>query len=125
MNATLIEIFKEKMITNCVVGIFSKTYDSNFIECCGKSGLDFCILDMEHGSISYEHLPNLIRACECSGMIPIVRVANNNEEYIGKALDLGAFGVQIPQINNHDSALKAVQYAKFYPKGCRDRKSVV
>ena len=119
MNATLIEIFKEKMITNCVVGIFSKTYDSNFIECCGKSGLDFCILDMEHGSISYEHLPNLIRACECSGMIPIVRVANNNEEYIGKALDLGAFGVQIPQINNHDSALKAVQYAKFYHKGCR------
>ena len=51
----------------------------------GKSGIDFCILDMEHGPVSYEHLPNLIRACECTDTLPIVRVADNCEEYISKA----------------------------------------
>lgn len=119
MNTSLIYNFKENMNNDCVIGIFSKTCDGAFIESCGKSGIDFCILDMEHGSVSYELLPNLIRACECSDTIPIVRVADNNEEYISKALDLGACGVQIPQINNKNSAIKAIQHAKFYPKGLR------
>ena len=83
------------MDSDCVIGIFSKTNDGSFIESSGKSGIDFCILDMEHGPVSYEHLPNLIRACECTDTLPIVRVADNCEEYISKALDLGAAGIQI------------------------------
>lgn len=81
--------------------------------------MDFCILDMEHGPISYEHLPDLIRACECSNALPIVRVADNCEEYISKALDLGAAGIQIPQINDRKSAEEAMRNAKFYPDGQR------
>lgn len=119
MNTSFINSFKKKMKTDCVIGIFSKTCDGSFIESSGKSGIDFCILDMEHGPVSYEHLPNLIRACELSATLPIVRVADNSEEYIGKALDLGAFGVQIPQINDKDSAIKAIKHAKFYPEGSR------
>lgn len=119
MNISSIHTFKENMKSDCVIGVFAKSCDSNFIESLGKSGMDFCILDMEHGPISYEHLPDLIRACECTGTIPIVRVATNSEEYIGKALDLGAFGVQIPQVNNKEAALSAVTNAKFYPHGLR------
>ena len=111
--------FKQQMDSDCVIGIFSKTNDGSFIESSGKSGIDFCILDMEHGPVSYEHLPNLIRACECTDTLPIVRVADNCEEYISKALDLGAAGIQIPQISNKTAAEKAIQYAKFYPQGNR------
>lgn len=111
--------FKQQMYSDCVIGIFSKTCDASFVESSGKGGIDFCILDMEHGPISYEHLPNLIRACECSNTLPIVRVSDNCEEYISKALDLGAAGIQIPQISDKLSAEKAVRYAKFYPRGTR------
>lgn len=119
MNTSFIENFKRNMSRDCAVGIFSKTCDSAIIESFGKGGIDFCILDMEHGNVSYEHLPDLIRACECSETLPIVRVAGISEEYIGKALDLGAYGVQIPQVNSKESAEKAMQYARFYPKGQR------
>nr|WP_300822975.1 aldolase/citrate lyase family protein [uncultured Schaedlerella sp.] len=119
MKSSNVHAFKERMNAACVIGIFMKTCDGSFIESSGKSGIDFCILDMEHGPVSYEHLPNLIRACECSGALPIVRVADNTEEYIGKALDLGAMGVQIPQVNDRASASAAVRHAKFYPDGSR------
>lgn len=119
MNISLVETFKRNMNRDCTVGIFSKTCDSAIVESFGNGGIDFCILDMEHGSVSYEHLPDLIRSCECSGTIPVVRVAGITEEYIGKALDLGAYGVQIPQVNNKVSAEQAIQFARFYPKGRR------
>ena len=80
MKSSNVHAFKERMNAACVIGIFMKTCDGSFIESSGKSGIDFCILDMEHGPVSYEHLPNLIRACECSGALPIVRVADNTEE---------------------------------------------
>ena len=39
--------------------------------------------------------------------------------YKRQALDLGAAGIQIPQISNKTAAEKAIQYAKFYPQGNR------
>ncbi len=119
MTPTQIQQFKEQMDAGCAVGIFMKTVDGAIVECAGRSGMDFCILDMEHGPVSYEGLQDLIRACECSGALPIVRVAGITEEYIGKALDLGAAGVQIPQVNDKNAAARAVEYAKFYPGGSR------
>lgn len=119
MNVSFIDSFKSNMNQDCVVGIFSKTSDSAIIESFGKGGIDFCIIDMEHGPVSYEHLPDLIRACECSGTLPVVRVAGISEEQIGKALDLGAYGVQIPQVNSKSAAEHAVRFARFHPKGQR------
>lgn len=119
MNREKVEQFREKLKNDCAVGIFMKTNDGAFAESAGNGGMDFCILDMEHGPVSYEQLQNLIRACECAGTLPIIRVADVTEECIGKALDLGAAGIQIPQINNRESAEQAVAYAKFYPKGSR------
>lgn len=119
MKPSKINAFKQQMNSDCVIGIFSKTCDGSFIESSGKGGMDFCILDMEHGPVSYEHLPDLIRACECSNTLPIVRVADNCEEYISKALDLGAAGIQIPQINDSEAARDAIRHAKFFPEGNR------
>ena len=52
MKLSNICTFKQQMDSDCVIGIFSKTNDGSFIESSGKSGIDFCILDMEHGPVS-------------------------------------------------------------------------
>ena len=46
MNPKQIQHFKDKMDAGCAVGIFMKTNDGAFVESAGKSGIDFCILDM-------------------------------------------------------------------------------
>ncbi len=94
-----------------------KTCDPAFVEIAGYSGMDFVILDMEHGPAGIEQMQNHIRAAQCSGAVPIVRVGCTEE--ISKALDIGAGGVQIPQIGTAGEAEAAVREAKFYPTGSR------
>jgi 4-hydroxy-2-oxoheptanedioate aldolase len=110
---------KEAFLTQKRIGIFSKSSDSMIVESCGLSGMDFIILDKEHGTSSFETLVNLVRAAESTGMYPIIRVPCVDSNSIGSALDIGAFGVQIPNISSAEEAKKAVESARFYPTGKR------
>lgn len=102
-----------------MIGVFSKTTDSNLIEALGYSGMDFVILDQEHGPITNETLHNHVRAAKVSGIKSIVRVKGVDANAIGSALDAGADGVQIPNISTAEEAKSAVNAAKFYPAGSR------
>lgn len=100
-------------------GIFSKTTDPAVVQAAGYGGLDFIILDQEHGNVSNQNLENLIRAAHLSNILPIVRVADFKPASVGSALDMGASGVQIPNISTADQARAAVKSAKFFPDGSR------
>jgi len=102
-----------------VFGTFCKTTSPEMIECIGYSGFDFCIIDQEHGPVGMETLQNLTRAAELSGVCPIVRSASIDELGIAHPLDAGVAGVQVPQINSLDQALRVVRYSRFYPQGSR------
>ncbi len=111
---------KEKLQAGEVVyGLFCKTTAPEFIEAAGYAGFDFCILDMEHGPIHFERVQNLVRAAECSGITPIVRTQGSDESSIAHPLDLGAQGVQVPQVSSVDEARRVLQAAKFAPLGER------
>ena len=112
--------FRKKLYNNeFVYGIFTKSQDPMFVEIQGISEYDFAILDSEHGPYSVSQQQNNIRAALLRGLLPIVRVSELSENMIGKALDIGALGVQVPQIENAKQAKKAVKYARFYPYGER------
>lgn len=119
MKTELLRKFKNKLAEEPVIGIFSKTSDPGIIEVLGISGFDFVILDMEHGPNDYKCIENLVRAAENSSLAPIIRVAENNPGLIGKALDTGAIGVQIPNISSSEDAINAVAAARFHPHGNR------
>lgn len=102
-----------------VFGVFCKTTDPNYIEILGHSGFDFCILDREHGTVSLERLPDLIRAAECSGMVPVVRTPDSRAESVSQPLDCGAGGVQVPQVGSAEEAREIIRAAKFAPLGER------
>ncbi|MDR1814417.1 MAG: aldolase [Tannerella sp.] len=115
-----IKKFKERLAEgSAVYGPFMKTGDAAFVECAGHAGFDFCILDMEHGPIDFFTLQNLIRGAEAAGILPVVRTYDSSETAIGKALDIGAKGIQVPQIQSAAQAREAVKAAKFYPQGER------
>jgi 4-hydroxy-2-oxoheptanedioate aldolase len=120
MSDNLFKHFKEKLASDQgVIGPFMKTGEPAFVEAAGYAGFDFAILDMEHGPVSFENMQNNIRAAIISRMIPIIRVEDKNESNIGKALDIGAMGIQVPQIENAEQAREVIKAAKFYPEGQR------
>jgi len=96
-----------------------KFTDPAVVEIMGFAGFDFVIIDEEHGPISIENSQNLIRAAESVKITPIIRVGNNDEVLILRALDIGAQGIEIPQINSKSDALRAVKSVKYSPQGER------
>ena len=102
-----------------VFGPFMKFTDPAAVEIMGFAGFDFVIIDAEHGPISMENAQNMIRAAESVNITPIIRVGNNEESFILRALDIGAQGIEIPQINSKPDAVRAVKSVKYSPKGER------
>lgn len=117
MLHNIINNFRKKIDSGPVFGIFSKSSDAAFIECCGYAGFDFIILDMEHSPNSSYIIQNLIKASQLAGVLPIVRVQSSSQ--IGKVLDIGAGGIQVPHIESTDDVLNIVKLARFYPEGER------
>lgn len=84
-----------------------------------NTGIDFLWIDTEHATFGLDDvrlLPVLARQRCC---MPLVRVAGLDPNLIKKALDLGASGVMIPQVNNAAEAALAVRACKYPPEGIR------
>jgi len=104
---------------NPVIGSFVKITDPAVMEIMGKAGLDFAIIDMEHGPITIETAQNSIRAAELTGISPIIRVSRNDPVEILRCLDIGAEGVEVPQIRDAEDARTMATAARFHPRGER------
>lgn len=102
-----------------VLGPFMKFTDPAAVEIAGLAGFDFVIIDMEHGPVTYERAQDLIRAAEVRNITPVIRVPENREIYIQRALDIGAGAVQVPQISNAEDAIRVAKASRFHPEGIR------
>ena len=82
------------------VGSWIQIPNASVAEILGNSGYDWVAIDLEHGSISTTDLPDLNRAIELGGTLPLARVAIANSKDCKQALDAGAGGVIIPMIES-------------------------
>lgn len=102
-----------------VVGSFCNLPSPEAVEILGWAGLDFVIIDAEHGPQGPETVANMVRSAEASGTTPLVRVATNEPQNILRHLDTGAQGLQMPMVNGPDDAQRAVSAALYPPQGRR------
>ncbi|WP_053366311.1 HpcH/HpaI aldolase family protein [Bacillus sp. FJAT-27245] len=102
-----------------VFGIFCSIPNPLIVEMIGHAGFNFVIIDTEHAAINPETVENMIRAAEVVGLTPFVRVSENSEGAILRALDAGAKGVVVPHIRTKKDAEKAVRASRYYPLGMR------
>lgn len=102
-----------------VVGTFFSIGDMSSMECLGYTGLDFVIIDTEHGPFDTETMMNLIRAAESVGLVPLVRIADVTHREIQRAADCGAQGLIVPCLREVEEYRKLVELAKFPPVGKR------
>jgi 4-hydroxy-2-oxoheptanedioate aldolase len=109
---------KLKAGTPCL-GAFINFPSPQAVEICGLCGLDFVIVDAEHGPMSIESTESMVRAAQLTGMTPIVRVAQNLPQVILRYLDIGSGGVQLPMVNTVQDAEAAVMAVKYHPEGRR------
>ena len=88
-------------------------------EVVGLSGIEWTMIDMEHGPGDYMTLVSQLQALRAYSTIPLTRIPLNDTIYIKKVLDAGSYGVMIPLVNSAAEAQKAVAAAKYPPDGDR------
>ncbi len=102
-----------------VLGPFVNLASPALIEIAAFAGFDFVILDTEHAPLDVSTCEDLCRVADSVGISPIVRVRENNGPQILRALDVGAAGVQVPQICSMADAQAVVHAGKYAPLGMR------
>lgn len=102
-----------------VFGLLNSIPSPLLVEMIGYSGYDFVILDMEHVGVNPETLENMIRAAECAGITPLVRVPSAAPETILRVLDCGAQGIVVPHVGSRAEAEHAVAASRYHPLGTR------
>lgn len=117
MKHLLLDMVARKVVP---LGMQCFTTDAQFVEVLGLSGYDFVMLDCEHAPNNPRSMEGLIRAAECSGLIPFVRVPDAHcEADIRRALEAGASGIFLPMIRTVNDMTAAASAAFFPPKGER------
>ena len=84
-----------------------------------NAGLDFTIIDCEHGAFDYSQVAATVTAFRLSGVRAIVRIPEIRREPITKYLDMGADGLLVPMVKDADDAKRLVGFGKYQPTGNR------
>ncbi|KAF5981965.1 2,4-dihydroxyhept-2-ene-1,7-dioic acid aldolase [Fusarium bulbicola] len=88
-----------------------------------STGVDGVIIDCEHGHISDDSMHHATTAIAAVGVSPLVRLRMTHPDLIKRALDSGAHGIILPQVNTAHEASEVVKYSKFPPQGLRGQGS--
>lgn len=87
-------------------------------EIFAEAGFDWFFVDLEHTTMEPGDAQTILQVV--AGRVAcILRVPLNDEIWIKKALDTGAAGVMVPQVNTPEDARRAVRYCKYPPQGTR------
>ncbi len=97
-----------RLVRNPAIGYLAK-----------NGGLDFFMLDCEHGHYDFQTIHDIFTGANSLGVGGFIRVPRCGREYVSRALDAGATGVMVPMTETPEQAELLVKYAKYQPLGDR------
>ena len=84
---------------------------------CAAAGVDWVLLDLEHGGGGEEQPRGVVPAAASYGVPTIVRAESTERIRAGRLLDLGAAGVMFPRIGGPEDAASAITHLRYPPQG--------
>jgi len=84
-----------------------------------NAGLDFIMLDLEHGPYAMETVDDVFKVGRGLGLGCFVRVPELAKGYVSRSLDCGVTGVMVPMLESVEQAHLLVHWAKYPPLGGR------
>jgi 4-hydroxy-2-oxoheptanedioate aldolase len=102
-----------------LIGAFSDLASPLAVELLGRAGMDWVVIDLEHGAATEADLLTMLYAAGTTPIVPIVRPPSAERLRVGRALDLGAAGVMLPQLQSIEQVREAVAYLRYPPVGLR------
>jgi 4-hydroxy-2-oxoheptanedioate aldolase len=89
------------------------------VSAIAAAGVDFVIIDLEHGAISNETVEHMVLAAEAGGCSAVIRTADDSEPTLLMALESGASSILVPHVETPDQALSIARACRYHPDGTR------
>jgi 2-keto-3-deoxy-L-rhamnonate aldolase RhmA len=102
-----------------LVGTFLGLGSAVAAEACARAGVDWVLVDLEHGAGGEEALPAQLLGARAAGVHGLVRVATAERIRACRALDLGAEGVMFPMVGSAEQARECAAALRHSPAGTR------
>ena len=102
-----------------LIGAWASLDSPASAEVMGKAGLDWIVVDLEHGAATEASLLAHLYAIDVGGAAALVRPPSGERLRIGRALDLGAAGIVVPRLDSVAQVQEAVTFLRYPPAGQR------
>jgi len=120
MKTSAIRRLREKLATDdAVYGLWITLESPSISEMAVALGLDWLVIDAEHGHLDWNEILEHLRATVRSDTVALVRVAELNAGLIKRALDIGADGIVVPWVETAEQLNQAMSFATYPPEGVR------
>jgi len=115
-----INLAKQKMLRGePAFGYSAKLGSTVAAEILGHSGVDFVMMDGQHGSWGSDSTIAGITAICATPAMPFARVLTNQFHLVGRLLDAGVLGIVAPIVNTVEDARAFAQACRYPPVGER------
>lgn len=120
MKTAAIQALRKKLSADQpVLGLWVTLESPSVTEIAVGLGLDWVIIDAEHGLLDWKEIAEHLRTTSRSHTVALVRLAELNGGLIKRALDLGADGVVIPWVETAEQLREAIAWARYPLEGRR------
>jgi 4-hydroxy-2-oxoheptanedioate aldolase len=118
-SAKLYNNVKQKLLDGRQVACFTISKLDVNLYCEAAKHYDYIWFEMQHSPMSFQDIEKMITACPRPIATPIIRLPDESESNIQKAMDIGALGIDIPTVDDPEKAMRAARYARYPPEGRR------
>ena len=101
------------------IGMWLSTGSTLNAEICAGSGIDWVLIDMEHGPNTLTTVQQQLQVIAAYRVPTVVRVPANDAVIIKQVLDAGAQNLLVPMVASADEARAAVAAVRYPPEGVR------
>ncbi len=120
MKTQALTRFREKVAQDePLFGMWVTLESPSIVEIAVALGLDWVVIDAEHGQFDWKDIARHISATVRSETVALVRIAERNTVLAKRSLDLGADGVVIPWVETAEQVADAVRDCRYPPQGRR------
>ena len=102
-----------------LIGMWLSTGTTLNAEICAGSGIDWLLIDMEHGPNTVVSVQQQLQVIAAYRVPTIVRVPVNDPVIIKQVLDAGAQNLLVPMVGSAAEAQAAVAAVRYPPEGVR------
>ena len=120
MKTQALKRFRNKLANNePIYGLWVTLESASITEMAVALGMDWVVIDAEHGHLDWKEINEHIRAGLRSDTVVLVRLAERSTSLTKRALDIGADGVVIPWVETVEELEEAVRDCRYPPEGRR------